>query len=415
MGAPGPRGPEGPRGPAGDDAVPAMVRTLQPGDTNCSAGGIELTVNETTAYVCNGQTGAMGVEGPIGPQGGIGADGPIGPQGPEGPVGPQGAEGPPGQQGPPGEGFEYGDASAGAKVVSADETLADPVLMYADFTVNAGVTLTVPSGTELRCSGTFTNNGTIVVERAAYSGAALRADPPNHFVEVTMLQPHPGVSLLGAHSPRYGYSKAPGGKGLSSAQARRLLRALPFGGGGAGSAQLAAVPSGGGFFVVRAMGDINNAGIIDASGANGVQGSTDAATYAGPSGGGGGGVVVLASLASVTNSGTINASGGRGANSYATIGCPSGGGGGGIVHLLAPVTTVGSVNVAGGLAGARVVGECDSVNSESGAGGGGASGGDGGRGASWSRTNNPGAPFFSAQGGSAGYVFETNTDPTPLL
>lgn len=43
---------------------------------------------------------------------------------------------------------------------------------FTDFSVAAGVTLTVPSGTVIRCTGTFTNNGTIVVNTGAPGGSA---------------------------------------------------------------------------------------------------------------------------------------------------------------------------------------------------------------------------------------------------
>src|SRR6185436_15592993 len=65
----------------------------------------------------------------------------------------------------------FGDGSAGAKTVAADEVwtgLTAPTNpQFTDVTINAGTTLTVQSGTVIRCTGTFTNNGMIVVSVAA--------------------------------------------------------------------------------------------------------------------------------------------------------------------------------------------------------------------------------------------------------
>jgi hypothetical protein len=83
VGAPGPTGPAGPAGPVGNTGPPgtgATVATLASGDTNCSAGGAQITDGSgDVAYACNG---SQGPSGPIGPPG------PAGPQGPQGPQGP---------------------------------------------------------------------------------------------------------------------------------------------------------------------------------------------------------------------------------------------------------------------------------------------------------------------------------------
>src|SRR5262245_37476721 len=87
-----------------------------------------------------------------------------------GAAGTPGTPGTPGAAGADGQLRIYGNGSAGARAIATDEdwTLTpvdDP--QFTDFTVNAGVTLTVPSGTVIRGTGTFTNNGKIVVARFA--------------------------------------------------------------------------------------------------------------------------------------------------------------------------------------------------------------------------------------------------------
>src|SRR5262249_49816779 len=73
-------------------------------------------------------------------------------------------------------GGPYGDASQGDVDVTATTDLYAliPTLnfQFRNFTVDAGVTLTVPSGTVLRCTGTFSNNGVITVLPGAAGGRA---------------------------------------------------------------------------------------------------------------------------------------------------------------------------------------------------------------------------------------------------
>src|SRR2546425_2515539 len=69
----------------------------------------------------------------------------------------------------------FGDGSAGARVIDASQNLrqggvGDVNFQYTDFTVNPGVTLTIQSGLVLRCTGSFVNNGTIVIKTGASGG-----------------------------------------------------------------------------------------------------------------------------------------------------------------------------------------------------------------------------------------------------
>jgi hypothetical protein len=77
----GATGPQGPQGPAG----PGVTVTPEPRGVNCPAGGIAVTaaIDGRTFYVCNGLPG---------PQGPAGPPGPAGSQGPQGPAGPPAAQ-----------------------------------------------------------------------------------------------------------------------------------------------------------------------------------------------------------------------------------------------------------------------------------------------------------------------------------
>lgn len=349
-----------------------------------------------------GPAGPQGPAGPPGPQGPEGAQGPAGAQGPPGPQGPQGVQGLQGVPGPAGELQIYGNGSAQARTVTGSETLLEANLQYTDFTVAAGATLTVPSGAIIRCTGTFTNNGTIVVQQFARGGFGF-GDDSTEFGAVA--PPEAGISARTAGQGEFGdnsqiRSGGAGGTGLSELEARWVLSPGPAGGGG-GAASDDSGAMGGGTLVVLARTAIVNAGTIQADG--------QSALNAG-SGGGGGGIIVLASLAQITNSGTLSAKGGNGENAD-TNEAPSGGGGGGIVHLLAPVVNdTGTHNVSGGVAGGGA-GSLTTVTPRRGGAGGGASGGNGGAGGQI----DTGDVVGPAEDGSAGYYFVTLTDPTSLF
>jgi hypothetical protein len=337
----------------------------------------------------------------------------------------------------------YGNGSAGAKTVSADEHLGSALavhealnLQYTDFTVDSGKTLTVPSGTVIRCTGTFTNNGTIVVNAGTY-GANARGLFTNNDYEEARAPAHPGISGRGAGDGSW--TNLPsgsgdvlggaGGLGLDSVQAAFLLKPGSFG-GGAGAAggpsvlTLSAFPpvvldvnwgsSGGGSFVVVAKNGIVNKGAISANGSTGFGGG----------GGGGGGVVILASQTSVSAAvgSAIEAKGGAGQNavgfhiadlSVGDVGAvgAGGGGGGGIVHLIAPtVSSNGTITVTGGAKGSTS-GVTAGSAMRFGGGGGGACGGTGGQGGSISAAG----AALEASAGNDGVYFVNQVDPTSLL
>ena len=304
----------------------------------------------------------------------------------------------------------YGDGSAGARTITSTENwVTNPGLIgntqFTDFTVAAGVTLFVPTGTIIRCTGSWTNNGTVVVRLAGGSGTLDGMVP---FLVPAQLDAPAGFALRAAGSGESGDATQPRsrgreGLGVNPSIARFLLRPGPAGGGsGAGSLVNFGSP-GGGALTVLARGAISNAtgATIAADGSSGGAGS----------GGGGGGLVILAAKATVTNGGSISGHGGVGGESTSSIG-PGGGGGGGIVHILAPtIAGAGSVDVGGGAAGLANVAVTDDPRS-AGSGGGG-SGGNGGTGGRLS-AGTP-AVVDPATDGAAGLSLQSPVDPTALF
>lgn len=68
----------------------------------------------------------------------------------------------------------YGNGSSGALAISSSQDWTDAggdapaneALQFTDITIGSGQTLTLPSGTVIRRTGTFTNNGTLAVAPA---------------------------------------------------------------------------------------------------------------------------------------------------------------------------------------------------------------------------------------------------------
>lgn len=322
-----------------------------------------------------------------------------GPAGPAGPAGPQGETGP---QGPAGELPIYGDGSAGDVTVTVDSDFTDldpdGNYQFASLTINNGIRLTVPTGTVIRCTGAFVNDGTVVVGRGGAGGIA-----GGVFGLGPAANAHPGVSRRAAGGGASGDAATVrgggrGGLGLSEDEAR-LLRDIRPGGGGGGFCLLGRGGDGGGGLRILAADGITNNGTIEANGNPGLSVG---------SGGGAGGVLLLASPAFVENTGDIRATGGNGADSSANLGA-GGGGGGGIIHFISP-TIDNSAGVVVAAAGAGGVGGTAVGAFQVGGGGGGACGGNGGAGGDIAippgSTASPGVP------GEPGHVIESLTDPT---
>jgi hypothetical protein len=309
--------------------------------------------------------------------------------------------------------FFGGDGSAGNLVVAASQSWsASPPVNpnFANITINPGQTLTVPAGTTIRCSGTFTNNGTLLVDPGAVSegnfdALAAGSGPAVFLTSVAHPGDTPGPATLGeqnnvALANVQALGGGTGGKAIPRAVAQTSFDRFRFG-GGSGAGYDNQGNGGGGLVRIYCEGAIANAGTINASGQNGLNGSIA---------GGGGGIVVLGSRVSVSNSGTINVVGGNGAPASAWGG-NGGGGGGGIVIMISPTAPVlGTVNVSGGIGatGATTV----TAGARTGGAGGGGSGGAGGIGGSVSSATS-GIPTNAANGG-AGYSITMTLDPLSI-
>lgn len=293
-------------------------------------------------------------------------------------------------------------------MVSSDTVFGAANLQFTDFTIIGGVTLNIPSGTVIRCTGTFTNNGQVKVQVGAVGGD-LSGNVPT--VGTWSTSPaDPGASLRAAGSGEWGDSTSIrnggfGGTELSIFQARQVRSPGPKAGGAGGGTGTGSAGAGGGSLVVLARTAIVNAGAgIIADGAN---------SAASGGGGGAGGIVILASAGSITtNTAPISVKGGAGGANNSAVG-PGGGGGGGFAHLMAPVvtTTTSTFVTDGGLAGTNSV--TMTAPARGGGGGGGACAGRGGTGGSAGAGPSPGAG--PGEDGIQGYVLVDQFDPTSLF
>lgn len=329
--------------------------------------------------------------------------------GPAGSNGTNGSNGSNGADGADGSLRIYGDGSAGSKSVTSSETLADSNLQYSSFSVASGHTLTVPSGTVIRSSGTCNIEGTISVGFGAHGGrleGPLAATNTHH---LALSLPGAGHATLAAQSPEVNQGGAYdifggfGGRGVGSEFAARQIRfpGINAGGGGA-SAYKEAGTRGGGSLVLLCKQAIN----ISATGS--ILANGDSVTPEG--GGGAGGIIILASPVSIISLGLMEAKGSPGGDSTVNV-APSGGGGGGIIHILSPSAVIGNTDVAGGTGG--IYGTAISATLKSGGAGGGACGGDGGNGSDIGTS-----PIYSsanAGDGNPGYAITTLADPTSLF
>jgi hypothetical protein len=257
--------------------------------------------------------------------------------GPTGPAGPAGAVG------------LYGDGSAGALNITASTDLSALPGGYnhqfTTITVAAGATLTVPSGTILRCTGNATISGQIEV--GTFSQQTTLATGANNY---NNLFPAPGIALTPAGSA----SIVTPGEGIAAGTAVTLP--LRSAGGGAGLQPGGSrAGSGGGSFTLLAQGTLTVTGSITATGAKGASFTGTSSSYGTGGGGGGGGVLTLVGKAGIVNNGVVSARGGAGGdgasnpNTSCSIVCGGGGGGGGVLRLLgASISGSGQATAAGG-------------------------------------------------------------------
>lgn len=306
-------------------------------------------------------------------------------------VGPKGVTGERGPRGEPGAERIFGNGSAGNLSISNSQSLSSPDLQYLDIVVVQGAVLRVPSGSVIRCTGTFRNGGTIIVEPALRQSQRVGEDGT-----VARLPSSGGEAAGGAS----------GGRPLPLAAIASLRPNLLSGGEGAREPSEDGGYGGGSLFVV-CRGSVLNDGIITAKGADGIEPGR---------GGGGGGVVVLGSNESVENRGVISALGGSGAPFVASgadqVGrAPGGGGGGGIIHLIAPsVIQEGTINVTGGAGGPSSGPGSISALLYTGGSGGGGCGGQGGRGGEVNPDGHTDNRVSSGESGGVGVLITSNAD-----
>ena len=266
------------------------------------------------------------------------------------------------------------------------------------------------SGTVIRATGAFTNNGTIVVSGGTNGGYGCVSI--NGLVYAVDAGANAFGQIAGIGSVTATNVAALGGVGygVNSAYAREIVNVGPDAGGGGGGNG----GSGGGGFTILAKGALVNSatGVIMASGedASATTGCGSlGASFGGGGGGGGGGIVILASKTSIAQAGTIDVAGGAGGPSSASF-APGGGGSGGIVHLFAPqITHTGSEVVGGGAQG--TVTTVVSTNPRGAGASGGATGGVPGSGSGLD-TNNA---VVAGTTGTTGQSASSLLDPSALF
>jgi hypothetical protein len=304
----------------------------------------------------------------------------------------------------------YGDGSARALNVTSDVTwISNEALgQYTTCAIASGATLTVPTGTVLRCSGAFTNHGTLVVKNTfaapqvgsiAASGGIYPAYQPAATAGLGWARVAGGNGGYGDNTAAVAGGAT--GFGLIARYAANILQPGPIGGGAGGSPVGSFGSAGGGSLTILAKEALTNNGTIRADGDS---------SSAGLGGGGAGGILILASKVSITHgaAGTLEADGGSGGASVATRG--NSGGGGGIIHLLAPaITVMGATSVLGGAAGDSSTAVTSSPRG--GGAGGGSMAGAGGAESTVASNNS----LSGATAGADGLVLQTIADPTALF
>ena len=333
----------------------------------------------------------------------------------------------------------YGDGSAGPATFASgfQSFLTDPPagnnLQFTTFTVPAATTLSIPSGTIIRCTDSATIEGYLLVDAPSNGGRASGGAAASAVVGGATQSPGAGISLRPATVGEAAHPNAGssflvggfGGEGLLSGQSgdagrfiASLLRAPHLSGGGgaapSGSGSLASSEGGrgGGSVFIIAKKKITISGTISA------EGYDPSSFIIHGAGGGGGGVVVLAAGEAIefSGSGSVRANGSDGDQSGSSTG-PGGGGGGGLIQYISPsVPTIDSSNsqVAGGAAGASIASGITATALRQGGGGGGGSAGSGGAGGGVPEGSGT-KTAYSASQGSDGIAAAIVADPVTLL
>jgi len=343
----------------------------------------------------------------VGPPGPVGLQGP---QGPEGLQGPEGVQGNTGATGADGALRVYGDGSSG-NVTVPDTPLSYQInFQFHDLKINPGQTLSVRSGTVIRCTGRFENVGYIYVY-GADNGGQLAATPSSNTLRAADAPASPGISIRAAGNGEIGGAAADltgglGGAGIQVGSMGGITFRPPSTLGGGGGASIGKGGSGGGVLTILVEGELINDGAIYADGSGGMSGG----------GGGAGGMIVLASKTRIvfTPNSVLSVRGGNGANSGASFG-PGGGGGGGLIHVITPQILpnfyTGVILREGGSPGGGSTQISSTVAAAGG--GGGASFGNGGSGGNVpaSRPSTATAAGF----GATGEIYQNQFDPSSMF
>jgi hypothetical protein len=269
----------------------------------------------------------------------------------------------------------FGGSGTVDKVATAGEAFNDGFYYFRNFTVPAGISITVDKGCKIFCSGDALIDGSITVTPATVGAAGYATGIPV------------GINLGGAIGSGIGAgSGSTGGASYSYAlQNTGSSGGLGFATGAtSGSVNFGASGKGGGSFWIEAAGAITVNGTINVKGQDGAAPTIGggSVTVSG-SGGGSGGLCYLASLRSVTvaSGAVIDLRGGNGSNGVNTstgIAVGGGGGSGGWLVATAPIIQTSGFTplLSGGSQGASV-----GTGSPLGSGSGGGFGGNGGNGA----------------------------------
>jgi hypothetical protein len=258
-----------------------------------------------------------------------------------------------------------GNGAQGNFVATNGQILDEGSYYYNDFTVAAGITITISRFAKIYCSGNVVIAGTINVSAGMPAQTEFITNSPS------TIGGWAGLGLGAASGVYGGNSHSPAAQPYGSSGASGFVRDL------SGLGLTTSKPgSGGGGLEVQARGTILISGTISANGANAAMGIAGGSADISGSGGGSGGFIGLFSLVSITVSGTLSVRGGNGSNA---IGNAVGGGGaaGGWLYFAAPVitTTGATLQLTGGIGGTS------SGTANLGAGAGAGFGGTGGIGA----------------------------------
>ena len=246
-----------------------------------------------------------------------------------------------------------GRGDSGAFVAAGGEVLADGEYYFTDFTVAAGLTISIDKLARIYCTGNALIAGTVNVMQASRGGGAVINQSGS---TVGGAGQGGGGGFAESVPATYNHLASPVGSGGGGGYASRDFT-------GGGTIYTAVGGDGGGCCWIEAAGSITISGSIFADGTGGANGTVSASITpgtlfgTGAAGGGSGGLVLLKALNSIIVSGTISAKGGNGGNGVpGDINRSSesgGGGGGGRIVMFAPNinTTGSSLDRSGGSAG----------------------------------------------------------------